>query len=100
MNTNFSKDFRSLCSWIPGSWATPTPRNDKVYFKLRHYLAERLPAAGDSLVSFPNRGRPVPGSRLRELTVVYPYVIRYWAEKREAHAVQRHHERFSPALPG
>ncbi len=37
MNTNFSKDFRSLCSWIPGSWATPPPRNDKVYFKLRHY---------------------------------------------------------------
>ena len=40
-------------------------------------LAERLLAAGDSLVSFPNRGRPVPGGQLRELTVVYPYVIRY-----------------------
>jgi len=33
----FSKDFRILCSWIPGSWATPRPRNDKGYFKLRHY---------------------------------------------------------------
>ncbi|MGE3782005.1 MAG: type II toxin-antitoxin system RelE/ParE family toxin [Alphaproteobacteria bacterium] len=40
-------------------------------------LAERLLAAGDSLVSFPNRGRPIPDSQLRELTVVYPYVIRY-----------------------
>jgi len=40
-------------------------------------LADELFAAGDSLVSFPNRGRPVPGTALRELTVVYPYVIRY-----------------------
>jgi toxin ParE1/3/4 len=40
-------------------------------------LARALLAAGDSLVSFPNRGRPVPGTALRELTVVYPYVIRY-----------------------
>jgi toxin ParE1/3/4 len=40
-------------------------------------LAQALLAAGDSLVSFPNRGRPVPGSQLRELTVAYPYVIRY-----------------------
>jgi toxin ParE1/3/4 len=40
-------------------------------------LARALLAAGDSLISFPNRGRPVPGTTLRELTVVYPYVIRY-----------------------
>ena len=40
-------------------------------------LAERMLAAGDSLVLFPDRGRPGAGGRLRELTVVYPYVIRY-----------------------
>jgi toxin ParE1/3/4 len=40
-------------------------------------LAEELLAAGDSLVTFPNRGRAVPGSALRELTVVHPYIIRY-----------------------
>ena len=40
-------------------------------------LAERLLAAGDLLVSFQNRGRLVPGGQLRELTVIYPYVIRY-----------------------
>jgi len=40
-------------------------------------LAERLSAAGDSLSFFPDRGRPVRGTGLRELTVVYPYIIRY-----------------------
>ncbi|HYU14021.1 MAG TPA: type II toxin-antitoxin system RelE/ParE family toxin [Stellaceae bacterium] len=40
-------------------------------------LAEELFTAGDSLVTFPSRGRPVPGTALRELTVVYPYIIRY-----------------------
>ena len=40
-------------------------------------LADELLSAGDSLETFPNRGRPVPGTALRELTVVYPYIIRY-----------------------
>jgi plasmid stabilization system protein ParE len=40
-------------------------------------LAERLFAAGDSLSDFPDRGRTVPGTALRELTVVYPYIIRH-----------------------
>jgi toxin ParE1/3/4 len=40
-------------------------------------LAEALLAAGDDLVTFPNRGRSVPGTTLRELTVIYPYIIRY-----------------------
>jgi plasmid stabilization system protein ParE len=40
-------------------------------------LARELVAAGDSLESFPQRGRSVPGTNLRELTLVYPYIIRY-----------------------
>jgi toxin ParE1/3/4 len=40
-------------------------------------LADELFSAGDSLETLPNRGRPVPGTALRELTVVYPYIIRY-----------------------
>jgi toxin ParE1/3/4 len=40
-------------------------------------LARELVAAGDSLESFPQRGRAVPGSDLREWTIVYPYIIRY-----------------------
>jgi toxin ParE1/3/4 len=34
-------------------------------------------AAGDSLERFPYRGRSVPGTQLREITLPYPYVIRY-----------------------
>ena len=34
-------------------------------------------AVGDSLERFPQRGRPVRGTNLREWTLVYPYIIRY-----------------------
>jgi toxin ParE1/3/4 len=39
-------------------------------------LVEALIIAGDSLGTFAYRGRLV-GPHLRELTVVYPYIIRY-----------------------
>ena len=38
-------------------------------------LAEALLVAGDSLVNFPHRGRRVPGTQMRELVTVRPYVI-------------------------
>ena len=41
-----------------------------------HMIMEIL-AAGDSLESFPCRGRAVPGTQLRETTLAYPYIIRY-----------------------
>ena len=41
------------------------------------HLAESLLAAGDSLVNFPHRGRPVHGTDMRELVSVSPYIIRY-----------------------
>ncbi len=40
-------------------------------------LAEGLVAASNSLVTFPHRGRPVPGTDKRELVTAYPYIIRY-----------------------
>jgi toxin ParE1/3/4 len=40
-------------------------------------LADGLMAAGDSLVNFPYRGRPVAGTGTRELVTVYPYIMRY-----------------------
>jgi toxin ParE1/3/4 len=40
-------------------------------------MAGALLAAGDSLAAFPNRGRIVPRTTLREWTIVYPYIIRY-----------------------
>jgi toxin ParE1/3/4 len=39
-------------------------------------LIDALLNAGDGLVNFPHRGRPVDGN-LRELTIGYPYIIRY-----------------------
>ena len=41
-------------------------------------FVERLRAAANALATFPSRGRGVIGEEsLRELTVVYPYIIRY-----------------------
>jgi plasmid stabilization system protein ParE len=40
-------------------------------------MADALLAAGDSLASFPHRGRPVRGTAMRELVTVSPYIIRY-----------------------
>ena len=39
-------------------------------------LIDALLNAGDSLLYFPRRGRQV-GDNPRDLTVVYPYIIRY-----------------------
>jgi toxin ParE1/3/4 len=40
-------------------------------------IAQQLPEAGDSLASFPRRGRCVRGTELREWPLVRPYIIRY-----------------------
>lgn len=40
-------------------------------------MVNEIVAAGDSLESFPYRGRLVPGTQLRELTIIYPYIVRY-----------------------
>ena len=39
-------------------------------------MAQRLQAAANSLAEFPERGRQ-SGARVRELAVIYPYIIRY-----------------------
>lgn len=43
-------------------------------------VAASLKALGDSLSHFPQRGRPVPGTNMRELISKYPYSIRYVVE--------------------
>jgi len=40
-------------------------------------IAGRMIAVRNSLIDLPNRGRPVLGTELREIAVVYPYIIRY-----------------------
>jgi plasmid stabilization system protein ParE len=36
-----------------------------------------LVAAAGSVETFPQRGRHIPGTDLREWALVYPYIIRY-----------------------
>jgi len=38
-------------------------------------VAAELIKAGNSLATFPHRGRPVPRTELRELVTAYPYII-------------------------
>ncbi|HEV7995160.1 MAG TPA: type II toxin-antitoxin system RelE/ParE family toxin [Stellaceae bacterium] len=40
-------------------------------------MAERIIKAGNSLSTFPYRGRQVSGTQLRVSTIVRPYIIRY-----------------------
>lgn len=40
-------------------------------------VAAHLLSAGNGLEHFPHRGRPVPGTSMRELVANYRYVIRY-----------------------
>jgi len=40
-------------------------------------VAVALRAAGDSLETFPHRGRPVSGTAMRELIAPYRFLIRY-----------------------
>ena len=40
-------------------------------------VAAHLLAVGNSLEDLAQRGRPVPGTDMRELVTIYPYIIRY-----------------------
>jgi toxin ParE1/3/4 len=43
-------------------------------------VAARIIEIGNSLAAFPYRGRAVPGTQLREITLTRPYIIRYRVE--------------------
>ena len=47
--------------------------------------------AGDRLAAFPHRGRHVPGTGCRELTVAPPYVIRYEVVSDSVHILRVRH---------
>ena len=63
------------------------------------HLASALFAAGDSLVNFPHRGRPVRGTNMRELVGVSPYIIRYRVERDAVVILRVRHSARRPTQP-
>jgi toxin ParE1/3/4 len=62
-------------------------------------VADGLKAAGDSLVLFPRRGRPVPRTNMRELVTTYPYVIRYYVDGDKVVILRVRHTARRPTRP-
>ncbi len=44
-------------------------------------MAARILEAGNGLAFFPMRGRASSNSKIREITIAHPYIIRYRAER-------------------
>jgi toxin ParE1/3/4 len=74
---------------IPVIWTDPALDDIE---RIRRYVADfnphaardvvlRILEAGDGLATFPFRGRAVPNARVREITVAYPYIVRYRVER-------------------
>jgi plasmid stabilization system protein ParE len=62
-------------------------------------VAESLRAEGNSLVNFPQRGRPVPGTNMRELVTAYTYIIRYRVERNKVIILRVRHTARRPTTP-
>ena len=68
-----SQGFRGLCSWIPGSRATPAPRNDDVAVRTEtlpgRWNSSELPPGGRAGV--PRPGVPIAGVEIAYRPVTY-----------------------------
>jgi toxin ParE1/3/4 len=53
-------------------------------------LSIQLFAAGESLAALPDRGRHVGGG-VRELTIIYPYIIRYLVRAEQVRIIRIKH---------
>ena len=62
-------------------------------------MAERIIEAGNSLASFPYRGRLVPGTQLRETTLARPYIVRYRVEPDRVLILRVRHGARRPTRP-
>ncbi len=63
------------------------------------HVAASLLAAGNSLIDFPDRGRSVPGTDMRELLTAYPYIIRYRVHRDEVVVLRVRHSAQRPTTP-
>ena len=62
-------------------------------------VADALIATGDSLATFPHRGRPVPNTAVRDLVTAYPYIIRYRITRDAVRILRVRHTARRPANP-
>ena len=62
-------------------------------------VAAHLIEAGNSLENFPHRGRPVPGTTMRELVTAYPYIIRYRIVRETVRILRIRHTARRPTNP-
>lgn len=62
-------------------------------------VSNGLIAAGDSLMHFPHRGRPVANTGKRELITSYPYIIRYRIVRDEVRILRVRHTSRRPTNP-
>ena len=62
-------------------------------------VSQALIAAGDRLADSPHRGRPVPGTGMRELVTAYPYIIRYRVAADEVRILRVRHTSRRPTSP-
>ncbi len=68
-------------------------------FNAAEALAAKLSTAANSLANFPHRGRPVPGTDLRELVSVLPYIIRPEIEGDDVFVLRVRHGSRRPTRP-
>ena len=62
-------------------------------------MADRIIEAGNRLAAFPYRGRQVPGTQLRETTIVRPYIIRYRVDRDRVLILRVRHGARRPTRP-
>ncbi len=62
-------------------------------------MADRIIEAGNSLTTFPYRGRQVPGTQLRESTIARPFIIRYRVEPNRVVILRVRHGARRPTRP-
>ncbi len=62
-------------------------------------VADEIVSASNGLDEFPDRGRPVPKTQLRELVTGTPYIVRYLVEAETVVILRVRHAARRPTNP-